>query len=354
MTSRRAAPALGIAPPRAPVQRASRVVAHVKVLVLFVLLACGAAFAQAQQEGRGVRRIGVLAPAAASEPATRANHKVFTDRLREHGLVDGDAVVIEWRFAEGQHDRLALLASELVRAQVEVIVTTGTPATSAARRATATVPIVAANFAEPVTSGFANSLERPGRNVTGLLAMGSAVYDRRLELLAEAVPGARRIGMLANPGNEFFLRILPGLQATAKRLDRELVLAYARSAKEIEDAFALLRTKKVGALLVSEHRALEKQSRRIAALALKDGLPSIFPTRRGADEGGLIGCANDPQERYRSAADYVARILRGEKAGELPILQPVEFDLAINLRTAAALGIEIPPAVRARADRVIE
>jgi putative ABC transport system substrate-binding protein len=326
----------------------------VKVLAFSLLLACGAAFAQTPQEGGGVRRIGVLAPTAAAEPATRANHKVFTDRLREHGLVDGAAVAIEWRFAEGQHDRLALLASELVRAQVEVIVTTGTPATSAARRATATVPIVAANFAEPVTSGFADSLERPGRNVTGFLAMGSAVYDRRLELLAEAVPGAKRIGMLANPGNEFFLRILPGLQATAKRLDRELVLAYARNAKEIEDAFALLRTKKVGALLVSEHRALEKRSRQIAALALKDRLPSVFPTPRGADEGGLIGCANDPQERYRSAADYVARILKGEKAGELPIQQPVEFDLAINLRTAAALGIEIPPAVRARADRVIE
>ncbi len=324
-----------------------------RVPFFLLVLACVAAAAQAQTAGE-VRRIGVLAPAAASEPATRANHRVFVERLREHGLVDASTAAIEWRYADGQTDRLALLASELVRAGAEVIVTTGTPATSAARRATATVPIVAASFAEPVAGGFADSLEKPGRNVTGFLTMGSAVYDRRLEILAATAPAAQRIGLLANPGNEFFLRILPGLQATAKRLGRELVLVYASNARDIEDAFGVMRSKKVGALLVSEHSSLERQSRHIAALALKDKLPSVFPTPRGADAGGLIGCANDPQERYRSAADYVARILKGEKPGELPIVQPVEFDLALNLRTAAALGIEIPPAVRERAGRVIE
>jgi len=318
-----------------------------------MLLACGAAVAQAQPAGEP-RRIGVLAPAAESDAETRANHRAFTERLREHGLVEGGTLAIEWRFAGGQPDRLALLAAELVRSGAEVIVTTGTPATSSARRATATVPIVAASFAEPVAGGFAESLKRPGRNVTGFASMGGAVYERRLEILAEVAPGAQRIGLLANPGEEFFLRILPGLQGAAKQRGRELVLAYARDAKEIEDAFALLRTKKVGALLVSEHRALERQSSLIAALARKHRLPSIFPTPRGAEAGGLLGGASDPRERYRSAADYVARILKGETAGDLPIVQPVNLELVLNLRTAAALGIEVPPALRARAARVIE
>jgi putative ABC transport system substrate-binding protein len=326
----------------------------VREAVLAVLLACGAALAQAQPAEENQRRIGFLSHAAADDRAGRAQLAEFARKLDELGFAPGRAVRIEARYAAGAYDRLPLLAAELVRADVEVIVTNGTPATSAARRATATVPIVAAHFAEPVAGGFAESLERPGRNVTGFTSMGSAVYVRRLELLAEAVPGAARIGVLANPGGEFFVRILPGLEAAAKRLGRELVLVYARDAKGIEEAFALLRTKKIGALLVSEHRALARQGRLIAALALKDRLPAVFPTARGAEDGGLLGCAADPRERYRSAAGYVARILRGEKAGELPIQQPVELDLVLNLRTAAALGLAVPDKLRHRASRVIE
>jgi putative ABC transport system substrate-binding protein len=323
----------------------------VKAAVLCFLLACSAAFAQDEERPR---RVGFLSHAAADDRAGREQLAEFARKLDELGFAPGRKAQIEARYAAGAYDRLPLLAAELVSADVEVIVTDGTPATSAARRATATVPIVAAHFAEPVASGFAVSLERPGRNVTGFTSMGSAVYERRLELLAEAVPGAARIGVLANPGREFFLRILPGLEATAKRLGRELVLAYARDAKGIEESFALLRTKRIGALLVSEHRALAAQSRLIAALAMKDRLPAAFSTARGAEEGGLIGCAADPKERYRSAAGYVARILRGEKVEELPILQPVELELVLNLRTAAALGLAVPDKLRYRAGRVIE
>jgi len=321
-------------------------------IILPLLLACAASLVQAQATEPHL--VGYLSSTSLANPADRARHEAFTDRLRELGSVNGRSIVVETRFAEGRFDRLGLLAAQLVGGQAEVIVVNGAAATSAARRATATIPIVAASIANPVASGFAQSLERPGGNVTGFATMGSLVYEKRLALLAEAAPDAKRIGLLIHPEKEFFLQILPGLEAAARRLGRELVLANVQNAKAIRDGFDLLKTRSAGAVLVGEGRLLDSHGAAVATLALQNKLPSIFPEARGAEEGGLLGCANDEQQRYRSAAEYVHRILKGELPGELPIVQPEKIELVVNLRTAAALGIAIPPSIRGRADRTIE
>jgi putative ABC transport system substrate-binding protein len=307
----------------------------------------------AQQAGK-MARIGILSPVARTDAVARALYTAFTDRLRELGYVEGKTLLIEWRFAEGKYDRLPLLAGELVKAQVEVIVTTGTPATSAARRATATIPIVATSFGDPVASGFAESLAHPGRNVTGFSTMGGAVYAKRIELLAEVAPGAKRIGLIVNPDNAFFLQVLPGLEAAAQKQGREIVLVNVRKAGDLAEGFATLASRRAGAVLVGDDTVLNSHGEAVAGLALKYKMATIFPTLRGAEDGGLIAYANDTRYRFQSAAVYVDRIFKGAKPGDLPIGQPMKFELAVNQKTAKALGITIPQSVLLRASRVIE
>jgi putative ABC transport system substrate-binding protein len=184
--------------------------------------------------------------------------------------------------------------------------------------------------------------------------MGSVVYEKRLELLAEAAPGAKRIGLVVNPDNAFFLQILPGLQEAAQKLGRDLVHVNARGARDLPEAFATLSTRRAGAVLVGDDTFLNSQGGVVAGLALRYKMATLFPTLRGVEDGGLIAYANDARYRFRRAADYVDRILKGAKAGDLPIEQPTRFTLAVNLKTAAALGIAIPQSVLLRADRVIE
>ena len=309
--------------------------------------------AQAQQPG-SQRRIGVLSAVSLTDPATRAQFAAFTERLRELGYVEGKTLAIEWRFAEGRFERLGALAGDLVKANVEVIVTNGTPATSAAKRATSTIPIVAVSFGDPVVSGFAKSLARPGGNITGFATMGGAVYEKRLELLVEAIPGAKRIGLVVNPDNNFFLRIQPGLEAAAQKQGREILLVNARNDNELQAGFAALASRHAGAVIVADDAFMNSKTGTVAGLALKHKLPSVFAIRRGAEEGGLIAYVNDANYRYQSAAVYVDRILKGAKPAEMPIEQPVKFTLVVNQKTAAALGITIPPAILARASKVID
>jgi putative ABC transport system substrate-binding protein len=245
-------------------------------------------------------------------------------------------------------------AGGAARARVDVIVTTGTAATAAARRATATIPIVATSMGDPVASGFAASLERPGRNVTGFTTMGSAVYVKRLELLAEAVPAAKRIGLVVHADDTFFLQVFPGLQVAAQRQGRELFHVNVRRESDLVEGFATLATRKVEAVLVGDGRYLNARSAAIAGLALKYKLPSVFASMHGAEAGGLFGYANDQRYRHQGAADYVDRILQGANPGELPITRPMKFDLTVNRKTAAALGIVLPDAILARAGKVIE
>jgi len=324
---------------------------------LLLALGCAAICAPlpgfAQQPAK-IARIGILSAASRGEPLSRAQYAAFTDRLRELGYVEGRTINIEWRFADGRFDRLPLLAGELVKAQVDVIVASGMPATSAARRVTATIPIVATSFGDPVASGFAESLEHPGRNVTGFSTMGSAVYVKRLELLAEVAPDAKRIGLIGNPDNNFFLQVLPGLQAAAQKLGRDIVLINVRKAADLAEGFANLATRRAGAVLVGDDGLMNSQGAAVAGLALKYRMAAIFPTLRGAEDGGLVGYANDTRYRFQSAAVYVDRILKGAKPGDLPIEQPMRFDLAVNQKTAKALGITIPQSVLLRASRVIQ
>jgi len=324
---------------------------------LVIALGCAALCTPLQgftQQPAKIARVGVLSPVSLTDPAVRANFTVFTDRLRELGYVEGKTLAIEWRSAEGRFDRLPLLAGELVKAQVDVIVTTGTPGTTAARRATATIPIVATTLGDPVASGFAESLARPGRNVTGLSTMGGAVYVKRLELLAEVAPGAKRIGLIVNPDNAFFLQILPGLEAAAQKHGRDIVLVNVRKAGDLAEAFANLATRRAAAVLVGDDVFLNSQFPAVASLALKHRMATVFPQTRGVEDGGLVGYANDMRYRYQSAAVYVDRILKGAKAGDLPIEQPMKFELVVNQKTAKALGILIPQSVLLRASRVIE
>jgi putative ABC transport system substrate-binding protein len=309
--------------------------------------------AQAQKP-EGVRRIGFLSPAAQSDAAGRAQLQGFADRMRELGYAEGATLKIEKRFADGQYDRLSLLAGELVKAKVEVIVTSGNPATSAARRATATIPIVAISMADPVASGYARTLARPGGNVTGFAAMGGSVYEKRFELLLEAVPGASRLGLIVNPDDAFFLRVMPELEAAAKKQGFEIILANVRNVRDLKEGFALMATRRAQGVVIGDDRFLDSQSSSVAAQALHYKLPAVFPGRRGVEDGGLLGYANDAKHRYRSTADYVDRILKGAKAGELPIEQPMKFDLAVNKKTAAALGIALPPSILKRASKVVE
>jgi putative ABC transport system substrate-binding protein len=223
--------------------------------------ACAALPVFAQQAAK-VSRVGILSPVARTDAVARAQYAAFTDRLRELGYVEGKTLVIEWRFADGKYDRLAVLAGELVKEDVEVIVSSGTPATAAARRATATIPIVATSFGDPVASGFAESLAHPGRNITGFSTMGGAVYVKRLELATEIAPEAKRIGLIVNPDNDFFLQVLPGLQAAAQKQGRDIVLVNVRKAADLVDAFANLATRRAGAVLVGDDSVLNTQGLR--------------------------------------------------------------------------------------------
>jgi putative ABC transport system substrate-binding protein len=324
---------------------------------LLLALACAGMCAPLQgiaQQAEKVARIGILSAGSPADPVARAQYSAFTGRLRELGYVEGRTLGIEWRFAEGKFERLPLLAGELVKAQVDVIITTGTPATSAARRATATIPIVATSFGDPVVSGFAESLAHPGRNVTGFSTMGSVVDAKRLELLAEVAPAAKRIGLIVNPDNTFYVRVLPELEAAAKKLGRDILLINVRKAADLPEGFANLATRHAGAVLVGDDAFLITQGGVVASLALKYKMATIFPRTRGAEDGGLIGYANDTLYRYHSTAVYVDRILKGAKPGDLPIEQPMKFELVVNLKTAKALGLTIPQSVLVRAGRVVE
>jgi putative tryptophan/tyrosine transport system substrate-binding protein len=313
-----------------------------------------AASLPALAQGARPSRIGMLLPVSAGDPATRAQYGAFVDRLRELGYEDGKTAVLDWRFAEGRFEALPLLAGELVKANVDVIVAFGTAATAAARRVTATIPIVATTMVDPVMSGFADSLARPGRNVTGFTTIGSAVYRKSLDLLAEAVPAARQFGLFVHADDTFFLQVFPGLQAAAQKQGQDLFHVNVRRESDLTEGFARLKMRPVQAVLIGDGRYLNARSAAIAALALKYKLPTVFPSVRGVEEGGLLGYANDQDYRYQGAADYVDRILKGANPGELPIEQPTKFFLSVNKKTAAALGITLPESILSRAGKVIE
>ncbi|MFY9685117.1 MAG: ABC transporter substrate-binding protein, partial [Pseudolabrys sp.] len=280
------------------------------------------------------------------EPFTR----VFSEGLREFGYVDGQNMQIEYRSAEGKLDRLPALAAELVDLKVDIIVASETPAVQAAKRATTGIPIVMAPSGDPVGTGLISSLSRPGGNVTGLSAATAELAGKSLELIREIHPAARRVAALADPANAFTKSFLAQIHASAKVAGLEIQDVMLGATQDLEPIFTDLANSGVDALIVQP--TLPRTS--IIALAGKHRLATVSGNRAFADAGGLMSYAGSLADRYRNAAPYVDKILKGAKPADLPVQQPTKFELVINLKTAKALGISVPPAMLTRADEVIE
>ena len=279
---------------------------------------------------------------------------VFRQGLAEAGYVEGRNVAIEYRWAEGQYDRLPALAAELVRRQVAVIVATPIPAALAAKAATATIPIVFSAAADPVNLGLVGSLARPGGNATGVGFFQAELSAKQLDLLRELRPNAARIGVLVNPANANVEGLTKDVTAAAAALRIEIEIVHARDSREIGEAFAKLVHNKAGALLVGANSFFFNRRVQLATLAARHAIPAVFFNREFAEAGGLMSYGSSLSEMNRQLGVYTGRILKGAKPDELPVVQSSKFELVINLPTAKALGLEIPPMLLARADEVIE
>ena len=308
-----------------------------------------------QQQPSTVARIGFLASRSRSSVSNPdLLYDAFSQGMRDLGYVAGKNLVIEWRFADGNYERLPGFATELVRLKVDLIVTHGPQGTEAAQRATKTIPIVAAAVIDPVGGGFAASLGRPSGNITGLTNMHEDLGPKQLELLRIMVPGLSRIAVVANPSNSAHPAVVKSLQAAAQRFDIRVLPVNASTLDDIGRAFATMRRERVGAAILLSDNFLLVQGQKIAALALVNRIPSLFPFREQVEVGGLMGYSANLPDLYRRAATYVDKILKGAKPGELPIEQPTKFYLVVNRKTARTLGLTIPAELLLRADEVIE
>jgi len=295
----------------------------------------------------GILLGGTTESFAMFEPAIRKG-------LREGGSPGGDNVPFEYRSASFQFDRLPELAADLVGRRPAVIATQTLPAALAAKAATATIPVVFVIGEDPVKLGLVGSLSRPGGNITGMTNFMNVLGAKRLELVSEVVPGAVVLGLLVNPSNPNAEADTRDLQTAAQALGRQLQVLSASTERELEAAFAAAVDRKVAALFINIDPFLFARAQQIAALAAQHKVPTIHPFREYAAAGGLMSYGASFVDAWRQAGSYVARILKGAKPADLPVLQPTKFDLVINLRAARALGLQIPPTVIARADDVIE
>ncbi len=298
-------------------------------------------------------RIGFLGVANPTAWAPRID--AFRAGLRDLGYVEGKNIVIEFRFAEGQYDRLPLLAAELVRLKVDVIVTHSVPGALAAKQATATdpIPVVMTNVGDAVGTGIVASLARPGGNITGDTFFVPELVAKRLEVLKDAIPRVRRVAILANPDSAAMGPFLQSADVAARNLNVTLLTFHARSAADLDSAFAAMASENVDALSVVEDVVFIASFKRIAELAVRRRLPSIsfleYP-----DAGGLFGYGANFLALYRRAAVFVDKILKGAKPADIPIERPTTFEFVINMKTAKALGVALSTGTRMRADRTIE
>ena len=310
--------------------------------------------ASAQQAAK-VPRIGYLVTSLAARPHQQ---EAFRQGLRDLGYVEGRNVVIEYRDAEGKFERLPALAAELVALKVDVIVTTGgTPTALAAKQATKTLPIVFAVAADPVGSGLVTSLARPGGNITGLSNLSPELVGKRLEQLTQAVPGVSRVVVLWQPGvlgERTEQDLLKGAEVAARALGVRLQVVEARGPADFDKAFSAMTRKRVGALTLLTSTMFFNERQRLVDLAAKNRLPAVYPAREFVDAGGLMAYGANIPDMVRRAATYVDKILKGAKPGDLPVEQPTKFELVINVKTAKALGLTIPPSLLQRADEVIQ
>ena len=307
------------------------------------------------QHGARASRIGYLSLNARANPHLPG---AFRQGLRDLGYVEGRNVVVEFRDAEGQLDRLSSLAAELVALRVDVIVTAGgTPTALAAKQATATVPIVFSSASDPVTDGLVTSLARPGGNVTGLSNLTPELVAKCLEQLKQAVPRASRVAVLWQPGGSGERTdkdMLKGAEVAARGLGVRPQFLEAQGPGDLDKAFSEMTRARAEALAVWANAMFVSARRHLVELAAKYRLPAVYSWREIVDAGGLMSYGPSLVDQYRRAAIYADKILKGAKPGDLPVEQPTKFELVVNLQTARALGLEIPPSLLARADQVIE
>jgi ABC-type uncharacterized transport system substrate-binding protein len=300
-----------------------------------------------------VYRIGYLA--GGSSDTSRYTIEAFRQGLRELGWVEGQNIVIDYRFGEGSLDRLPDLAAELVRLKVNVVVAAPSPPAAAARKATATIPIVMIGGGDPVGQGLIASLARPGGNVTGLAYfVGQGIFGKQLALLKEAVPKVRRVAVLWNPAIPTLAPVIGEVKVAAQSLGLQLQPFEARGPSDFDRAFAAMARQRTEALLVITDSTFTTHRTRLADLAIKGRLPSAYTNRQPVDAGGLMSYGPSFADLWRRAAGYVDKILKGAKPADLPVEQPTKFELVINLKTARALGLMLPPSLLGRADEVIQ
>ena len=318
-------------------------------VLLLPLLAAATAWAQP----RKTWRIGFLGAASADSPVWKRRVEGFRSGLRELGYTEGKNTVIEFRWANGNAERLPALAAELVAANVDVLVTATTQGALAAKGATKTVPIVLASVGDPVSTGVVMSLARPGVNITGSAMFAADETVKRLELLRDALPRTRRVVVLINPGNPLWKHAVERIAQNAASQKLEVEFLEARSAAQLDGAFSAIAQKRPDAVVIVEDSLFTAEAGKLAALALQHRLPSIghLPF---AEAGGLIGNGANQVELFRRAAVFVDKILRGAKPEDLPIEQASRFELVVNLKTAKALGIALPKQFLFRVDRQIE
>jgi len=307
--------------------------------------------ARAQQAGK-LPTIGFLGPttrSAASEWAA-----ALAQRLRELGWIEGRTVTTEYRWVDGRTERFSQFAAEFVRLKVSVIVTSGTPAVIALQQATSAIPIVFATAGDPVSSGLVASLAHPGGNTTGLSAQVGDLVGKRLEILRELVPGLARIAIMGNAGNPFSMQEMAQARMAAGTLGLEAVMLEVREPQNITSAFEGLKTRADALYICIDAGLINTNRIRINTSALGERLPTMHGSRDYVEAGGLISYGPNYPDMFRRAGDHVDKILRGAKPGDIPVEQPTKFDLVLNLTTAKAIGLAVPPNLLARADEVIE
>jgi putative ABC transport system substrate-binding protein len=323
---------------------------------LIVLLGVCAAMAIAGQPADKTFRVGLLTPIPATESGQTSPLVVaLLDGLRELGYVEGRNLVLEQRHAAARPEQLPARAAELVRAQVDLIVTAGSQATLAAKAATSSIPIVMISVADPIETGLVPNFARPGGNVTGLaFNTGHEIYAKHLELLKEVVPRLSRVAVVIDPRSLLYAANRRELDAAARALGLALLVHEVRSPADVERAFAEMSRQDAEAVFVVPNPFVYGQRRQILALAARQRLPGAYGFREFADGGGLVYYGSDLPAMWRRAAAYVDKILKGAHPGDLPVEQPSKFELVLNLRAARSLGLTIPPGLRSRADHVIQ
>ena len=326
-----------------------------KVLVVLGAGALAAPFAAlAQQQGK-VGRIGYLSPYPSGSATGKARFEAFKQQLRDLGHVEGKTFTIDYFSAEGKYDQLPALAAELVRRNVDVILADGgTPATTAARNAARTIPVVFTILSDPVGQGFVTSLARPGGNVTGITNQHPETAVKSLALLKEVVPSAKRVAILSNPTNSSLPHVVQDMQAAARKLRLEITVVNAGAPAEFEKAFAEIARGRVDGLVILSDAMLLIESARLTTLAAKHRLPTMGGNNDIPESGGLMSYGANRLDMIRRAAALVDKILKGAKPADLPVEQPTKFDLVVNMRTANDLGLKIPNSILVQATKVIE